>query len=223
MRRWLMQGGIDPDRDVRLMVLPPTQMAGALKAGLIDGYCVGEPWNSVAVADGTGWCPAISEDLAPGHPEKILLSTEAFAATRSDALHAVIRALHEACAFCDDPKNRSTVIDILIASGHMQADREILKRSLIGPFDNGAGERRSSDRFHIFHRDKANVPSLDKAEWVVNSLHEHGLIARAGATAARQAISQCWRPDIFHQAFNPARGGARRRTSRNHQPKLALV
>src|SRR5262249_19663499 len=56
LRNWLAQGGIDPDRDVRLVVLPPTQMVGSLRAGLIDGYCVGEPWNSAAVVTGAGWC-----------------------------------------------------------------------------------------------------------------------------------------------------------------------
>ena len=65
MRRWLQSAGLDPQRDVRIMVLPPTQMASSLKAGLIDGFCVGEPWNSVAVADGAGWVVATSEDILP--------------------------------------------------------------------------------------------------------------------------------------------------------------
>lgn len=219
MRRWLKQGGTDPDRDVRLVVLPPTQMAGSLSAGLIDGYCVGEPWNSMAIVNGNGWCPAISEDLAPGHPEKILLTTEGFAESSPSALHAVIRALHEACAFCDDPKNRARVIEVLLASGHMRAERGILRLSLTGPFDNGAGERRSAERFHIFHRDRANVPSPDKAEWIVGSFVEHGIIAPVDASTARRAMSGCWRPDLFHQAINPPRAAVTRRTIKKRQPE----
>lgn len=211
MRRWLKQGGMDPDRDVRLVVLPPTQMPGSLSAGLIDGYCVGEPWNSVSIANGTGWCPAISEDLAPGHPEKILLTTEDFAETSPAALNAVIRALHEACAFCDEPKNRAKVIEVLLASGHMRAERGILKLSLIGPFDNGAGERRSAETFHIFHRNKTNIPSMDKAEWLVREFLEHGLIPPVDASTARRVMGECWRPDLFHQAINPLRGAVPRR------------
>ncbi len=223
MRRWLKQGGINPDRDVRLVVLPPTQMPGSLSAGLIDGYCVGEPWNSVAIAKGSGWCPAISSDLAPGHPEKILLTTEDFAETNPSALHGVIRALHEACAFCDEPGNRAKVIEVLLSSGHMRADRNILKLSLMGPFDNGAGERRPAEDFHIFHRGKANEPSPDKAEWVVSSFLEHGLIAPVDAATARTAMSQCWRPDIYQEAIHPPRGATKRRATKENQPEPVLA
>lgn len=215
MRRWLKTGGIDPDREVRLVVLPPTQMPGSLSAGLIDGCCVGEPWNSVAIANGTGWCPATSEDLAPGHPEKILLTTEAYAGNNPEALTAVIRALHEACAFCDVPENRPGVIEVLLASGQMRAERGILNLSLIGPFENGAGERRSAENFHIFHRNKANVPTLDKAEWLVGSFLEHGLIPMRDTSTARRAMMECWRPDLFHQAINPPRAAATRRTAQS--------
>lgn len=223
MRRWLKQGGTDPDRDVRIVVLPPTQMPGSLSAGLIDGYCAGEPWNSVAIANGSGWCPAISEDLAPGHPEKILLTTEEFAESRPAALSAVIRALHEACAYCDDPKNRARVIEILLGSGHMRAERGILKLSLMGPFDNGAGERRAAEDFHIFHRDKANVPSPDKAEWVLSSFVEHGLIPPVDASMARRVMGECWRPDLFHQAIQPQRAAVTRRTTPKRQSEPALA
>ena len=67
LRRWLRGGGIDPDRDLRILPLPPTQVAGSLKAGLIDGFCVGEPWNSQAVEEGTGWVVAgIQQVTGPG-------------------------------------------------------------------------------------------------------------------------------------------------------------
>jgi NitT/TauT family transport system ATP-binding protein len=211
MRHWLQQGGVNPNRDVRIVVLPPTQMAGSLSAGLIDGYCVGEPWNSVAIAHGSGWCPAISEDLAPRHPEKILLTTEDFASQNAAVLSAVIRSLHEACAFCDDPKNRPRVIEILATSGQMRVDRAILKLSLMGPFDNGAGERRAAGNFHVFHRDDANVPSPDKAAWIAKSFVEHGLVAPVDDAAVGRAMTECWRPDLFHQAIQRSRpAGARR-------------
>jgi ABC-type nitrate/sulfonate/bicarbonate transport system substrate-binding protein len=211
LRHWLKKGGTDPDRDVRMVVLPPTQMPGALSAGLIDGYCVGEPWNSVSIANGTGWCPATSEDLAPNHPEKILLTTEDFAEADPAALSAVIRALHEACAFCDEPKNGNRVIEVLLGSGYMRAERRILKFSLGGPFDNGAGERSSAESFLIFHRQKANVPSRDKAEWLVNSFVEHGLLTPADTTMARRAMAKCWRPDLYYQAIDPPRATVKRR------------
>ena len=96
--RWLRSAGLDPQRHVRVMVLPPTQMASSLKAGLIDGYCVGEPWNSVAVAESSGWVVATSAELAPRHPEKVLLAGPSLMNERAAEHAGLIRALHEACA-----------------------------------------------------------------------------------------------------------------------------
>jgi ABC-type nitrate/sulfonate/bicarbonate transport system substrate-binding protein len=201
IRRWLKSGGIDPDRDVRLVVLPPTQMAGSLNAGLIDGYCVGEPWNSLSIAHGTGWCPAISEDIMPGHPEKVLLTTEHFANRRPEALNAMIRALHEACEFCDRPENRHRIIEVLTGGGHLRVDPDILRLSLIGPFDDGTKQLRDASNFHIFHRRDANVPNLEKAGWLLGEFVRHGLIPAELKEVAAQASAACWRTDIYHRAL----------------------
>ena len=79
MRKWLLSGGIDPARDVRIVVVPPPQMVSHLQAGHLDGYCVGEPWNSAAVQTGVGGCVAVSHDLAPFHPEKVIMVRRQFA------------------------------------------------------------------------------------------------------------------------------------------------
>src|SRR5438552_12946031 len=79
LRRWLESFGIRPNRDVRIVVVPPPQMVTNLKAGHLDGFCVGEPWNSVAVQSRAGWCIATSAELEPGHPEKVLMVRNDFA------------------------------------------------------------------------------------------------------------------------------------------------
>src|SRR5262249_5884174 len=73
MRQWLAAAGVNPDRDVRLVVVPPPQMVAHLKAGHIDGFCVGEPRNSVAVQSRVGCVAATSAELDPGHAEKVLM------------------------------------------------------------------------------------------------------------------------------------------------------
>lgn len=140
LRQWLIAGGIDVEKDVRIVVLPPTQMVGNLEAGLIDGGCVGEPWNSAAIARGTGWIAATSEQLAPSHPEKVLLTTEKFIHSHPDEVAAIIAALREACAFCDEPDHRLQVANILHSSGYFGVGEDILKRSLVGPLDLGTGK-----------------------------------------------------------------------------------
>lgn len=74
LRQWLKAGGIIPHVEVRIVVLPPEQMFPTLRLGYLDGYCVGEPWASLAVAAEAGACVATSADLAPLHPEKVLKS-----------------------------------------------------------------------------------------------------------------------------------------------------
>ena len=66
LRYWLASGGIDPDRDINLVVLPPSQMVANLKAGKIDGYCAGAPWNAQAVSEGIGFVIATDLDIWPG-------------------------------------------------------------------------------------------------------------------------------------------------------------
>src|SRR5258708_4557039 len=106
LRNWLRSHGIVPDRDVQIVIVPPAQVHANLKAGHLDGYCVGEPWNSLAVLSRTGWCVATSEELAPGHPEKVLMVPREFA-ERSEREHlALIAALMESCRFCSLPENR---------------------------------------------------------------------------------------------------------------------
>src|SRR6266850_1427849 len=73
LRGWLAAAGTDPDRDVRIVVVPPPQMVVNLEAGHLDGFCVGEPWNSVAVQARAGWCVAATAELEPGNPEKVLM------------------------------------------------------------------------------------------------------------------------------------------------------
>ena len=72
LRYWLAAVGIDPDRDVRLVVIPPPLLADAMRAGQIDGFCVGEPWNSVAVEAGVGAIVAPTTAIWPLSPEKVL-------------------------------------------------------------------------------------------------------------------------------------------------------
>src|SRR5690606_16763844 len=96
LRYWLMASGIHPDRDVEIVVLPPPLLPDALKTGVIEGYCVGEPWNSVGVESGVGRIATVKAAIWRSSPEKVLGTTERWAATNPEALAALIRALYRA-------------------------------------------------------------------------------------------------------------------------------
>src|SRR5207344_2233495 len=109
--QWLRAARLEPGRDVRIAVVPPAQMFRNLAAGTLDGYCAGEPWNTLAVQEGEGWCPVRSSALSPGHVEKVLMVRQQFA-TRCAAEHAaLIAATAEAAAWCDEPQNRGALAE----------------------------------------------------------------------------------------------------------------
>src|SRR5437773_1373784 len=95
LRDWLVAAGLDLERDVRIVVVPPAQMFRNLYAGTIDGYCAGEPWNTLAVSEGVGWCPTWSAALQPSHVEKVVMVTRRFAETSPAEHAALLRALAE--------------------------------------------------------------------------------------------------------------------------------
>jgi ABC-type nitrate/sulfonate/bicarbonate transport system substrate-binding protein len=198
LRQWLTAGGIDVDHEVRIVVLPPTQIVGNLHAGLIDGGCVGEPYNSAAVASGAGWIVATSEQLAPNHPEKVFLTTESFLEKHPDQIAGIIAALRESCAFCDVPENRPEVARILIRSGcfHHQ-NEDILKRSLCGPLDLGHGKMADTSAFHIFRRRDANEPTGERGRWLLEQFVTHGLITPGERAEAARALADCWTSNIL--------------------------
>src|SRR5205085_3348230 len=85
LREWLSSGGIDPERDVQLAVMPPGQMARQMEQGCLDGFCAGEPWGTVAQNMGLGSIVAATTDLVPDHPEKVLCVTRRWLARSVDA------------------------------------------------------------------------------------------------------------------------------------------
>lgn len=199
LRTWLASGGIDPNKDVRIVALPPTQMAANLAAGLIDGCCVGEPWSSVAVEKGVGWIAATSEQLAPDHPEKVLLMHETFVEKHADQAYAIREALREACAFCDVTENRNEVVRILAGSGYFTNGETILKRSLVGPLELGTGKHAVADAatFHLFHRRDANEPTSERGRWLLDQFIAHGLLLPSQRAEATEALLQCWTSDAI--------------------------
>jgi ABC-type nitrate/sulfonate/bicarbonate transport system substrate-binding protein len=198
-RNWLSAHGIDPERDVRFVVVPPPQMVANLKAGHLDGFCVGEPWNSLAVHARTGWIAATSVELDPGHPEKVLMVRGDFAAKRSSEHLALVAALREACEFCDQPENHAHIAATLARPEFVGVPEEILKRALAGQLDCGNGVLRRIDNFFVFHRDCANEPSGATTAWALELVRNSGLCpepAKLNFALGRRV----YRTDLHEQA-----------------------
>jgi ABC-type nitrate/sulfonate/bicarbonate transport system substrate-binding protein len=220
LRGWLASTGIQIDRDVRIVVVPPPQMVVNLQAGHLDGFCVGEPWNSVAVLARAGWCVAASAELEPGHPEKVLMVRRDFADSRGEEHAALVAALIEACAYCDAPENRNEIVTLLSRREYVNAPCAAVRRGFDADFDFGHHRVRSVLDFNAFHRNDANEPTAQKAAWVIRHLRASGLCqdAALNSTLGRKVF----RADLFEQALS-LQPGTTPRTHQETRPNHALT
>lgn len=219
MRDWLKRAGIRPDRDARIVVVPPPQMVANLKAGHLDGFCAGEPWNSVAVQSRAGWCVAASAELAPCHPEKVLMVRRDFAEKRESEHLALAAALLDACEFCDAPENQEQIIATLAQRAYVNVPPAALRPGFGKEFDFGHGAVRRIQNFSVFHRHHANEPSSDKAAWVLQQLRASGLCPDASALNPELG-RRVFRADIFDQAVRLRGATTTRNEHESDEPLL---
>jgi ABC-type nitrate/sulfonate/bicarbonate transport system substrate-binding protein len=191
LRAWLRSHGLVPGPNVLLVVVPPPQMPSNLKAGHLDGYCVGEPWNTVASLGGFGWRAATSVDIAPNHPEKVLMVRREFSESRPEEHEGLIAAVAEAGRFCATPEHRERIIDTLAERRYLNLSTTIVRSG----FDGGARLSVAPD----VSMESAHEPSADKAEWILQHLDESGLLPNEGQLRKGLA-AEIFRPDIFQKA-----------------------
>ena len=138
--------GIDPDRDVKLCVIPPPQMPSHMKNGYVDLFCAGEPWNTVATEEGHGTLLAATTDILPAHPEKVLAVSERFARQQPGILPGLVRAVLRGCAWCQDSKNRDELAGMLARPEYMNLPAALIQKSLLLGRDLGANKHQKSAR-----------------------------------------------------------------------------
>lgn len=199
LRYWLAAAGIDPDDDVQLTVVPPPRMVDALERRTIDGFCVGEPWNSVAVQRRLGRIVATKYEIWNNSPEKVLAVNQTFAEQRPELHQALLRALIEAAVWADVPGNRREVARILAEARYVGAPEALLAASLTGRLVLGPGDEAAAvPDFHVFHRYAANFPWTSHAVWLLTQMLRWGQLTSPIdmlATARR-----VYRPDLYRQA-----------------------
>lgn len=169
LRSWLESVGINPDRDVRIVVLPPPLVGEHMREGHIDGFCVGEPWSSASTFDGEGWIAATSASLAPLHPEKVLLVSEDLRTDRAEEYALLRTAILEACKYCDTPNGRVEIVDYLDSRKLFTVSKAVLANSLIGPFQKGVDQPPEKNAFIFFSKNEANRATRERALWLLDS------------------------------------------------------
>jgi nitrate/nitrite transport system substrate-binding protein len=113
IRYWLAAGGIDPDRDVSTIVVPPPQMVANMKVGNMDAFCVGEPWNEQLVHQDIGYTALTTGELWFKHPEKILGMRSDWVDANPKATLAIMMAVMEAQQWCEKMENKHEMAEIV--------------------------------------------------------------------------------------------------------------
>jgi len=200
MRHWLMSAGIDPERDVDIAIVAPPQVHDCLRHGYLDGYCVAEPWSSVGLLQGIGWCVTLTSDFAAKHLEKVFMVTEDFHNADPERHLSLIVALREAARYCDDPSKRSELAEILSMPQYVGVSKESISNALVGPFRMGMGRVSDAQDAIIYYRDDANRPTEEKARWVLDEIGLHQLGPSQEGVRAEE-IQSCYREDIYEEAL----------------------
>ncbi len=216
LRYWLAAGGIDPGyyeaggdavgfvaAEVPLSVTPPPQMPATMEAGTIDGYCVGEPWNQAAVAQGIGVPIATDQHIKTTNPEKVFGLREDFATTNPETTKAVLRAIIKAQQWLDenDNANREEAVEILARPEYVGADVEVIANSMTGSFTFEQDDTREAPDFNIFFRDFAGYPYYSDAIWYLTQMRRWGQIDTDQTDEWYvETAEKVYRPDLYMTA-----------------------
>jgi NitT/TauT family transport system ATP-binding protein len=200
LRFWMAAGGVDPDEDVRLVVLPPPYMVDSLANGHVDAFCVGAPWNSVAVDLGVGHILHFVSDILVRAAEKVLAVRQSWSERNPDILAALIRAHVRAAEFIEDPQNRAEAARILAGPERIGVDAGVILRTLDGHLKiSPDGTMRESSRYLLVGREGAARPDPLQAAWLYAQMVRWGQasISPEALTVAKAVF----RPDLYDAAL----------------------
>ena len=198
IRYWLGAGGINPDKDVSLITIPPPQMVANMKVGKMDGFCVGEPWNARAIADNIGFTATTTQALWLNHPEKVCAFTAEFAEKNPKTVKAVLKGLHQASEFIDTLENRPEVAEIVSRPAYINCPKDIILGRLLGKYDHGdgQGEHMDNDYMRFFERG-VNFPWKSHGVWWLSQFRRWGMVK--GTPDYKQIVDHVHRPDIYRE------------------------
>ena len=179
VRYWLASGGINPDRDITLITIPPAQMVANMKVDKMDGFCVGEPWNNRAIEDGIGFTAVTTQQLWKDHPEKVCAFTEEFANRNPKTVKAVLKALHLASVELDKMENRAKFAEVIARPAYINCPPSTILERLMGKYEYGDGRVEQDPNYMIFSNRNCNYPQQIYAKWWLTQFRRWGMVKTA--------------------------------------------
>ena len=197
-RYWLASGGINPDKDVTLITIPPPQMVANMKVGKMDGFCVGEPWNARAIADGIGFTATTTQQLWTDHPEKVLAFTAEFADKNPRTVQAIVRAVIEAQQAIDPMEKRAEMAAVVARPEYINTSPDVILGRLLGDYDYGDGRTEKDAHPMTFFARDASFPLKSHGTWWLSQFRRWGMV---GPDIPYQAtVDAVHRPDLWRAA-----------------------
>lgn len=200
LRYWLAASGIAPDRDVEIVVLPPPLLPEALGAGGLDGYCVGEPWNSVGVVEHGAHIVTTKSLIWQWSPDKVIGMRADWAERNPGVLAGLIRSIYRAGVWCQESGNRVSAAEIMARGVYLDQPVEIVVRALTGRIETGSKLFDLPD-FFVPQEGAANFPWKSQALWYFSQMVRWGEAGMSAENAAEAAA--CFRPDLYRAALAP--------------------
>lgn len=199
IRYWLAAGGIDPDKDVSTIVVPPPQMVANMKVGNMDAFCVGEPWNEQLVNQGIGFTACTTGELWKGHPEKALGLRSDWVEQNPIAAKAMLMAVMEAQIWADSMDNKEEMSEILGKRQWFNVPPKDVAGRLKGTINYGNGRVVENSGLEMkFWKDHASYPFKSHDAWFLTENVRWGKFAPD--TDIKALVDKVNREDIWREA-----------------------
>ena len=199
VRYWLASGGINPDRDVMLITIPPAQMVANMKVDKMDGFCVGEPWGKRAIEDGIGFTAVTTQQIWKDHPEKVCAFTEEFANRNPRTVKAVLKALHLASVELDKMENRAKFAEVIARPAYINCPPSTILERLMGKYEYGDGRVEQDPSYMIFSNRNCNYPHQIYGKWWLTQFRRWGMVKTAPDYTG--VPKRVLRPDLYLEAM----------------------
>jgi NitT/TauT family transport system ATP-binding protein len=184
------------------VVLPPPYMVDSLANGHVDAFCVGAPWNSVAVDLGIGHILHFASDILVRAAEKVLAVRQNWSEKNPKLVAALVRAHVRAAEFIEEPQNRAEAARILAQPERIGVNPDVIQRTLDGRLKiSPDGTMRESSRYLLVGREGAARPDPVQAAWLYAQMVRWG--QTAGSPEALKTAMAVFRPDLYDAALGP--------------------
>jgi len=172
LRYFLAEGGVDPDSDVQIRVVPPPEMVANLRAGNVDGYLAPDPFNQRAVFEGEGFIFMLSKDIWPGHPCCAFAARKDFAEKNPNTFQALFKAIVDATQYAHQASHRKEIAAAIAPRNFLNQPVELLEQVLTGVYPDGLGNTKNvPDRI-----DFDPFPYHSMAIWILTQMKRWGYI-----------------------------------------------